>query len=138
MKSDPNDPRAGLRTNREARRLTPLLPGAADDLVIHADPVGAANLMKEAVARRLLDVALEEEHGHWRVVVRGATGSDQVRVVVELVAAGIEQGSIAFARLQMGERSYAMGPLGALRLSAPEAGNRTVGDDAARGSRAAA
>jgi hypothetical protein len=79
----------------------------ADDIVVHADPAGAANLMREIVALRTFDVALEEHDGRWQVVVRGGPHPEAVLArIVDLTASCVEHMLIAHATLSIGKRSY--------------------------------
>ena len=86
-------------------------PARPDDLVVHADPAGAANLMREVVALNAFDVALEEHEGHWRVVIRGGPHPEGVLArIVDVAASCVERGLMDHATLCIGKRSYTIRP----------------------------
>jgi hypothetical protein len=112
------EPTAGsvLKTQaqRAARQLATPPDVLVDDIVVHADPVGAARLMQEIVALHSLDVALEEHDGHWQVVVRtGAHPEEALAKIVDLTARCVELGRMDYATLCVGQKSYTFHPLGA-------------------------
>jgi hypothetical protein len=79
----------------------------SDDIVVHADPAGAANLMREVIALHTFDVALEEHDGHWQVVVRGGPHPESVLArVVDLTAGCVERGLMHHATLCVGKRTF--------------------------------
>jgi hypothetical protein len=93
------------RALRAARQLVGD-PGAGD-IVVHADPAGAANLMREVIALHTFDVALEEHDGHWQVVIRGGPHPEEVlATIVDLAASCVERGHMDHATLCVGKRSY--------------------------------
>jgi hypothetical protein len=84
-----------------------------EDVIVHSDPVGAANLMKEIVSEGCHDAALEEEGGHWHVVVRASGGGQTMLAeVIDLVAHCVDTGRMSFATLVVGKRNYTIAPLG--------------------------
>jgi len=84
-----------------------LAGSGAQDIVVHADPAGAANLMREIVALRDFDVALEEREGHWQVVVRAGEDPEAVLVrVIDVTARCVEQGHMECATIRVGKKSY--------------------------------
>jgi hypothetical protein len=111
--------KATRRTIDEARVWRPargLARAGSDDIVVHADPAGVANLMRELIALRAFDVALEEHDGHWQVAVRGGPHPEEVLArIVDLAASCVEHGLMANATLCVGKRSYTIEP-------APETG----------------
>jgi hypothetical protein len=114
MSTEALDTHDMLLARRAARRLA-LVDSTApvEDVVVHADAVSAANLMREIVALHDFDAALEEENGHWRVVVRGGpVGGDVLSRVIGLVANAIDRGHLSAATLCVGKRTYTMAPLG--------------------------
>jgi hypothetical protein len=97
------------RAWRAARGLVSAEGGTAggDDLVVRADAAGAANLMREVLLLDALDATLEENDGHWQVVVRNGPHPEAVLArVVDLVASCVERGLMNHATLCVGKRSY--------------------------------
>jgi hypothetical protein len=91
-------------------------PAPDDDIVVHTDPAGAANLMREVVALGAFSVALEEHDGHWHVAVRGGPHPEAVLArIVDLAASCVERGIMTHATLCIGKRRYTIEP-------APETG----------------
>jgi len=79
------------------------------DVVIHADPAGAAILMREVLALHLLEAALEEHDGDWKVVVHlGSPDGPRLLEVVDLVVRCIDEGQVEFATIRAGKRTYTM------------------------------
>jgi hypothetical protein len=84
----------------------------ADDIVVHTEAAGAARLMKELVELGTFDAALEEEEGHWRVVVRaGVPEKPATASVLRLVAHAIDEGRIDHATVCVGRRSFTLQPI---------------------------
>ena len=80
---------------------------AAGDIVVRADPAGAANLMRDIVALHDLDVALEEHDGHWQVVVRAEDDPESTLArLVAVTAECVERGRMGDATVCFGSRSY--------------------------------
>jgi hypothetical protein len=76
-------------------------------VVVESDPAGAANLMREAVAKGGFDVTLEEHDGCWQVRVHTDEAAAPVLAeVLDLVARCLERGLMGYARLGVGQRSY--------------------------------
>jgi len=99
-----------LRTRglRAARHLS---GGRARDIVVHADPAGAANLMREIVALRSLDVTLEEHEGHWQVVVHASSDHEAALAgVIDATTRCVESGCMERATISVGKRSYTIHP----------------------------
>ena len=96
-----------IRT-RARRAVRHLAPGnGTPDIVVRADPVGSANLMREIVALHGVDVALEERDGHWQVVVRAGEDHEAVLVqVIDVTARCVERGRMKCATLYVGRKSY--------------------------------
>jgi hypothetical protein len=112
-----------LQGPRERRRLltmtadpaaTPTEPSEepfADDIVVYTSPAGAAHLMKEIVELGAFDAALEEDEGHWRVVVRaGVPGKPVTSGVLRLVAHTIDERELDHATVCVGRRSFTLYP----------------------------
>jgi hypothetical protein len=115
--------RLTARTIRPARHLRGA-PNAADpyDIVVHADAAGAARLMREIVALRELDVALEEKDGHWQVVVGTHGHVDGVLArVIDVTAHCVGMGWMAHATLCLGKRSYTIHNAGPIDVPAAAA-----------------
>jgi hypothetical protein len=109
---------AVLRT-RAMRAVRHLSGAGARDIVVEADPAGAANLMREIVALRSLDVALEEHEGHWRVVVRRSVDHEAVLAeVIDATARCVESGDMEHATISVGKRSYTIHPAAAPEVPA--------------------
>ena len=94
-------------------------PAGSDDLIVRADAAGAANLMREVVSLDALDVMLEEENGHWQVVVRNGPHPEAVLArIVDLVASCVERELMNHATLCVGKRSYTIRAGGDLTMPA--------------------
>jgi glycine cleavage system aminomethyltransferase T len=101
------------RARRAAKHLVTAPDGQVGEIVVQADPAGAAHLMREIVARYSFDVALEEHEGHWLVVVRTGPQAEEVLAkVVDVTAWCVEAGRMAHATLCVGKRSYTIRPVG--------------------------
>jgi hypothetical protein len=80
-------------------------------LRIHSDPAGAANVMREVVARPKLSAQLlEDGNGRWQVVVEGEDAHERVLAqVLDLVLRFVDEGRLAFATLEFAGRSVTVG-----------------------------
>jgi hypothetical protein len=84
-------------------------------MVVHADPAGAAHVMREIVALHELTVALEEHDGHWQVVVKpGRDAEAALARIIDVTARCVERGCVDFATLCMGKRTYTIHEAGAI------------------------
>jgi hypothetical protein len=83
----------------------------AEILRIFSDPAGAANVMREVVARpKLTAELLEDGQGLWQVVVHGEGGHERVLArVLDLVLRFVEEGRLQFARVEFAGRSITVG-----------------------------
>ena len=80
-------------------------------LRIYSDPAGAANVMREVVARPKLNARLlEDGNGRWQVVVHGEGGHERVLArVLDLVLRFVEEGRLQFATVEFAGRSITVG-----------------------------
>jgi hypothetical protein len=90
------------------------LDGGYDDagvLRIYSDPAGAANVMREVVARPKLSARLlEDGNGRWQVAVHGGDAHERVLgLVLDIVHRFVEEGRLQFATLEFAGRSITLG-----------------------------
>jgi hypothetical protein len=87
------------------------MSGEAGVLRIYSDPAGAANVMREVVARPKLSAQLlEDENGRWQVVVQGEGAHERVLTrVLDLVLRFVEEGRLEFATLEFAGRTVTLG-----------------------------
>ncbi len=80
-------------------------------LRIFSDPVGAAHVMREIVARPQLSARLlEDGNGRWHVAVNGEGPHERVLAgVLDLVLRIIDEGRLQFARVEFADRSITLG-----------------------------
>ena len=77
---------------------------ATGHLRVYTDPAGAAELMRRLVGNARFEATLGEEDGHWFVDVRDVEGA--LRRVVDLVAEEAELGTVSFATVCAGGRTF--------------------------------
>jgi len=89
------------------------------EIVVHADPAGAAYLMKAILALGE-HPSLSEENGRWRVVVRPSSSAEPVLArIVACVASCADERRLEYAMLSFGNRSDTVYPPGLPPLAAP-------------------
>lgn len=90
--------------------MSALRATALPDIVVHADPAGAAQLMKAVLALGE-DAFLTEENGRWRVVVRPSPSAEPVLArIIDCVASCADERRLEYATLSFGSRSYTFYP----------------------------
>ena len=86
---------------------------SADDEIVrvYSDPVGAASVMREVVARpRLSAQLIENGGGRWQVVIRPGASTDRFLVrILDLLLRLLNEGRVQFATVEYEGRTIELG-----------------------------